>query len=86
MHPDPKDEYRLFNEHKRTERVEIRLNRVEALLKYLTEEELRENELYSLGASKSELFTTKAVESFERERVFVLASARRQQKKRRNGS
>jgi len=77
-----KDEYRLFNENRRTERVRIRLKRVEALLKYLRSEELRENEMYSLGASERDLFSTKAIESFEREKVAVLASAEKQHRKR----
>ncbi|MGR3413311.1 MAG: hypothetical protein ACU0GE_16650 [Pseudooceanicola nanhaiensis] len=77
-----KDEYRLFNEGKRTDRVKIRLERVEEFLKYLKSEELRENEMYSLGALEADFFSIKAIESFEKEKVSILASAEKQRRKR----
>lgn len=72
------DEYRLFTSQAREERIDIRLSRVEHFIQYLHREELRENELYKLGIKDEDLFTRKAMVSFETEQERVRASAKRQ--------
>ena len=71
-------EYSLFLHNERTERVKTRLERVEHFVKYLSEEEAREREAYSLGMPVQDMFTTKCRETFEEERERVLQSALRQ--------
>ena len=73
-----KKEYSYFIEGERMDRVAVRLERVEEFLKYIEEEESRERETHSLGMPKEEMFTTKALESFNEEKKRVLRSAKRQ--------
>ncbi|MFV1806855.1 hypothetical protein [Phaeobacter sp. Ax4a-4a] len=78
------EEYRLFSERKRTERVHVRLSRAEAFLKYLKQEEQREIEIFDLDIPDGESFGEKLSASFEAERRRVLASAEKQRYNRRN--
>jgi GTPase SAR1 family protein len=77
-----KKEYNLFTRRESLERIKVRLARVEYFINYLHEEEVREKELYSLDMPLSELFTSKALSEFEREKKRVLKSARAQPKRR----
>lgn len=77
-----KKEYRLFNQNKRVERVETRLDRVEHFIEYLKAEECRERERYGLDFPDEELFTYRCEETFDSERSRVLASAAKQSTKR----
>lgn len=77
-----KKEYNLFTRRESLERIKVRLERVEYFINYLHEEEVREKELYSLDMPLSELFTSKAIAEFEREKTRVLKSARAQPKRR----
>ncbi len=72
------EEYNMFIRGSRKDRVSVRLDRVEAFIKYLMAEEAREVEYYKLGISADEMFTHKAAEAFQREKTRVLASAQRQ--------
>lgn len=69
------DEYRYFSSHQSMSRVEVRLQRADTFIKYLEAEELRESQLFrsSLGFD----FTKRMRESFSRERIGVLRSAKR---------
>jgi len=81
------EEYNMFVQGSRKDRVGVRLDRVDAFIRYLHDEEKRENEYYKLGVPEADLFTYKASQSFQRERARVLASAQRQVNKwqRRSG-
>ena len=78
------EEYRMFLDRKRTERVHVRLNRAEAFLKYLQEEEQREIEMFDLNIPEGESFGEKLSSLFEEEKRRVLASAEKQRYNRRN--
>ena len=71
-------EYRLFTQGDRISRIKVRLERVEYFLDYLSEEETREKELYSLEMPESEMFTYKAKAGFSKEKTRVMRSAKRQ--------
>lgn len=73
-----KKEYRLFTQGDRISRIKVRLERAEYFLDYLSEEETREKELYSLEMPESEMFTYKAKEGFSKEKERVMRSAKRQ--------
>lgn len=73
-----KTEYNLFTRNERVERVRTRLARVEQLINYLADEEVRERELYSLKQADDELFTSRCRVTFDAERSRVLTSASRQ--------
>ena len=75
-------EYRMFSHGERFDRVNVRLERVEEFLNYLTDEELRERELYSLDMQETEMFTSKAKESYFRDKSRVLVSAKKYQYKK----
>lgn len=72
------EEYRLFAEKKRTDRVHVRLRRAETFLKYLQKEEEREIGIFDLHIPAGESFGEKLSLAFEEERHRVLASAERQ--------
>jgi hypothetical protein len=72
------EEYALFLRQERMDRVRVRLDRAEHFIRYLCDQERREREEYSLGVPDEELFTHKAVTTFEQEKTRVLASAARQ--------
>lgn len=69
------DEYRFFISFKAMERVQVRLKRAEVFLDYLVREEEREQGLYGVVTESN--FTKQMRESFEREKIAVLRSARR---------
>lgn len=73
-----KKEYRLFTQGDRISRIKVRLERAEYFLDYLSEEETREKELYSLEMPESEMFTYKAKAGFSKEKTRVMRSAKRQ--------
>ncbi len=77
------EEYRLFSSQKRTDRVKVRLDRTEAFITYLCEEEAREAEIFDLSIPDGESFGEKLSDTFRVERGRVLASAERQKYKRR---
>jgi hypothetical protein len=77
-----KREYQLFNQDKRVERVQTRLDRVQHFITYLKSEECRERERYGLDFPDDELFTHKCEQTFDSERKRVLASAAKQSAKR----
>lgn len=72
-------EYQSFVKQERLKRVEIRLDRVEKLIRYMKQEEERERESFSLGMPENEMFSFKSFEAFENEKDRVLASARKNQ-------
>ncbi|MCR9280844.1 MAG: hypothetical protein NXH99_04080 [Rhodobacteraceae bacterium] len=76
------EEYRLFSVQKRTDRVKVRLDRTEAFITYLCEEEAREAEVFDLSIPDGEGFGEKLSSTFQVERAKVLASAERQRYKR----
>lgn len=69
------DEYRFYTRFMAMERVEVRLKRADAFLRYLTSEEGRENAVYHPAVETN--FTRSMRNSFERERIAVMRSARR---------
>lgn len=71
-------EYRHFMRRERSDRVQVRLNRVEKFIEYLCEEEKREREMYSLGMPEEEMFSYKAHQGFDVEKTRVLRSLKRQ--------
>lgn len=73
-----RDEYSLFTRHKRIERIQRRLERVEHFITYLEAEENREREHYGLEMPREDMFTFRARASFDGEKTRVLASAARQ--------
>lgn len=73
-----RDEYGLFTKHKRMERIQRRLERVEHFIAYLEAEEDRERDLYGLEMPREDMFTFRARASFGTEKTRVLASAARQ--------
>jgi hypothetical protein len=75
-------EYLLFTQGERVERIKVRLERVHEFIKYIHAEELRERDLYSLGMPETEMFTYRALSSFEEESKRVLKSAKSQSKSR----
>lgn len=77
-----KDEYKLFQKNKRTERVAVRLQRVEHFLKYLAAEEEEEIKRYGLEFPDEERFTYRALNDFEVEKTQISESAVRQEQKR----
>jgi hypothetical protein len=70
-------EYNHFVRHERLQRVQLRVDRVQHLLDYLSAEEHREKVAYSLGMPDTEMFTYKPAQSFQAEKDRVLASARK---------
>lgn len=77
-----KDEYKLFQKNKRTDRVKVRLKRVEQFLNYLASEEDSEIERYGLEFPSNEKFTYRALNDFKVEKKRITTSAVRQEKKR----
>lgn len=75
-------EYRLFTQGDRLSRIKVRLERVEYFLDYLSAEEARERDMYSLEMPESEMFTYKAKEGFSKEKRRVMKSAIRQTNKK----
>jgi hypothetical protein len=73
-----KTEYQMFTRGDKVERVRARLARVEQFINYLSAEEAREREVYSLKSADDELFTFRCNAGFEIERARVLTSATRQ--------
>lgn len=73
-----KEEYRHFTRNERMERIKVRLDRVEQFIEYLSQEELAEREMYTLGMPENEMFTFKAKESFSVEKQAVIKSASKQ--------
>lgn len=73
-----KTEFSLFIKRERIERVQVRLKRVEEFIKYLNEEEKQEKELYSLSMPVEAMFTSKVMESFNKDKINILKSARKQ--------
>ena len=73
-----KSEYSQFTRGERVKRVQTRLARVEKFLSYLSIEEEREREFYSLGMAEEDMFTFRCRKAFEVERTRVLASAKKQ--------
>lgn len=69
------DEYRFYTRFMAMERVEVRLKRADAFLRYLSAEEARESSVYHAGGEAS--FTEGMRSSFERQRLSVMRSARR---------
>jgi len=69
------DEYRFFTSHDTMARVEVRLERAEVFVRYLEAEEARERQLYR--SSTDSQFTRSIREHFNRERIGVMKSARR---------
>ncbi|WP_458789587.1 hypothetical protein [Yoonia sp. MH D7] len=72
------EEYKLFSDRKRTDRVRVRLRRAEAFLKYLVEEEQREMEIFDLKIPDGESFGERLSALFEVEKLRILASAEKQ--------
>jgi hypothetical protein len=70
-------EHNHSSRHERFTRVQLRVERVGELIKYLNSEEQREKDAYSLGMPVEEMFTFKPSDGFEAEKVRVLASARK---------
>ena len=68
------EDFRLYRNFERVERVNQRLNRVQSFLEYLQREEIREAELFKL-ASTDEPFSHKALSKFRRERPRIERSA-----------
>ncbi len=66
----------LFNQRKRLERVQVRLQRVQEFVDYLQREEERERELYSLAGTDFK-YTQIIKERFASEKDQVLASAQK---------
>jgi GTPase SAR1 family protein len=77
-------EYGHFIKHQSLKRVEIRLERVGRFNAYLSIEELREREIYSLGMPEAEMFTTRLLATFEAEKDRIMRSAEKQEYKRKN--
>jgi hypothetical protein len=75
-------EYGHFIKHQSLKRVEIRLERVERFNAYLSIEETREREIYSLGMPEAEMFSTRLLATFEAEKDRIRRSAEKQQSKR----
>lgn len=73
-----RQEFQLFLKADRLGRVNVRLSRVDAFITYLSEEEIREREVHTLGMPINELFTSKSREYFEKEKPRILKSANRQ--------
>lgn len=71
-------EYSLFSQDKRHDRVLVRLNRVEMFLKYLAEEESRENIQYGLFIPKGESFSEKILLMFDEEKIKIKLSLEKQ--------
>jgi hypothetical protein len=80
-----KEEYTLFLKGERVRRVEVRLGRVEEIIKYLEAEESREREFYSLGMPVEQMFTSRIRATFDVEKNRVLKSAKRQTARRERG-
>lgn len=71
-------EYDLFIKQDRMARIQVRLARTEHFINYLSDQERREREKYSLGASDEDLFTHKALVAFDQEKGKIISSAARQ--------
>ncbi|KKI39744.1 hypothetical protein VI03_07005 [Burkholderia vietnamiensis] len=74
------DEYRLFHQNKRLERVKKRLEKTQIFLNYLREQE--HNELAALGTTGASEFVPAALDAFNHERETVLQSASRSVRKK----
>jgi Type I restriction enzyme R protein N terminus (HSDR_N) len=72
------NEYGHFMRNERSERVKIRLDRVDTFISYLQEEELYERDMYSLGMPVEDMFSSKARVGFELEKGRVVKSLNRQ--------
>lgn len=75
-------EYQMFTQGKRKDRVNVRLDRVENFLKYLSSEERRENEEFELGILEEDFFTSKILSDFQSDKAKISASAAKQAQKR----
>lgn len=73
-----RDEYQMFTQKKRVDRVKRRLERVEQFIEYLHAEEERERDQFGLEMPKEDMFTFKALADFSVEKDRVLLSAQRQ--------
>lgn len=73
-----KREYRYFVNSDRVERIKVRLDRVEKFIEYLSSEEHKEREYYSLEMPEDEMFTFKSKLDFSSEKQRVLKSALKQ--------
>ena len=69
------EDYRFFQQRKRLDRVNCRLNKTETFIKYLMKEEESELEFY--GATSTPRFSEKIFASFNEEKQDVLKSAQR---------
>ncbi|MEK7432202.1 MAG: hypothetical protein AABZ74_03630 [Cyanobacteriota bacterium] len=76
-----KNEYKLFTRGERLERVLVRLERVNEFIKYLSEEESKEKEVYSLGMPEKEMFKFKIIEKFNNYENIIKESAKKQHQK-----
>jgi len=75
-------EYQMFTGGRRKDRVDVRLDRVEAFLNYLSLEERRENEEFELGIRDKDFFTSKILAEFKSDKARISASAAKQAQKR----
>jgi hypothetical protein len=73
-----RDEYSLFTKDARTDRVKVRLERVDEFIKYLEKEEKWERNEYRLDMKDINMFSYLARTNFDAERMRVLNSANRQ--------
>ena len=72
-----RQEFDLFLRGERLERVNIRLDRVKKFIDYLSMEEARERDYYSLGMKEEDMFTYTLSRAFDEEKRAVLKSAKR---------
>jgi hypothetical protein len=75
-------EYGYFIKNQSLKRVEIRLERVGRFNAYLSVEESRERQIYSLGMPEAEMFSTRLLATFEAEKDRIMRSAEKQERKR----
>ena len=69
------EDFRLYRNYERVERVNQRLNRVQGFLSYLEKEEDRESSIYDFVVSENR-FSYRALKIFAEERPRILRSAR----------
>lgn len=77
-----KTEYAHFNKREKSERIQVRIARVERFIDYLYSEEKFERETYSLGMPVDEMFSNIAKQGFAKEKPIVLLSASKQMRNR----
>ena len=70
-------EFGYFSKSDRLNKVKVRIDRVEKMIAYFAVEEEREQDLYSLGMAKTEMFSTKMRVIYDVEASKVIASANR---------